>query len=315
MFGIPSSRKPPFSPWHFRPTLGTFVLLIILSTPFGIGTGCDQTKNDSPLCNGYGPSLYLGELDSRLDEISGLAFSRRYPGVFYAHNDSGHQTEIFVMNTERELLGVLWLSGIENQDWEDIAVGPCGGSSCIYIADTGDNEESREAVAFHRIPEPDLDPNTPFGYMRVDSITTTLGKYLDQPHDVEALIVNTMGGLYVFTKQAGGSSIFQGPDSDGGAMKYVGHLNFRPDWLVTAADYHPSGDRVILKVRDHVLEYNLTENLAIGSMLQRDPSIIPAVGEEQGESIGYDPDTGAIYHAAEVQSGDAPALYRMVCAP
>lgn len=37
-------------------------------------------------------------------------------------------------------------------DWEDIAVGPCGSTSCIYIADTGSTGTSD----VYRVEEPDF---------------------------------------------------------------------------------------------------------------------------------------------------------------
>ena len=44
--------------------------------------------------------------------------------------------------------------GGEMWDWEDLSVGDCPSGSCIYIADTGDNQEVRPQVRLLRIPEP-----------------------------------------------------------------------------------------------------------------------------------------------------------------
>lgn len=52
-------------------------------------------------------------------------------------------------STDGKVLERMDVLGAVNHDWEDVAVGPCGADSCIYIADTGDkNSESARNVIY-----------------------------------------------------------------------------------------------------------------------------------------------------------------------
>src|SRR5678816_20005 len=50
--------------------------------------------------------------------------------------------------------GSVHVTGAEIVNWEDIAVAPCPGGSCLYIGDIGDNHASRSSIAIYRVPEP-----------------------------------------------------------------------------------------------------------------------------------------------------------------
>jgi hypothetical protein len=68
------------------------------------------------------------------------------------------------------------------RDVEDLATGPCGDEWCLYMADTGDNQERREVVAIHRLREPEL----------VDGVVQRERfrvRFPDGPRDVESLLV------------------------------------------------------------------------------------------------------------------------------
>lgn len=74
--------------------------------------------------------------DVRINEASGLAASRRHPGVLYTHNDSGDQARIFALDSEDgRTLAEYQITPSDNYDWEDLSVGVCPSNSgtCIYI--------------------------------------------------------------------------------------------------------------------------------------------------------------------------------------
>src|SRR5712691_5556786 len=53
--------------------------------------------------------------------------------------------------------GALLVPGADAIDWEDISLGPCPksiASTCLYLADTGDNLEFRPFVTIYAVPEP-----------------------------------------------------------------------------------------------------------------------------------------------------------------
>src|SRR5690606_37719118 len=65
----------------------------------------------------------MGELDNdAIDEASGLVASHRYPGFLYAHNDSGGDPAVFMIDTLGHYHATIQLEGAENKDWEDIAI-------------------------------------------------------------------------------------------------------------------------------------------------------------------------------------------------
>jgi hypothetical protein len=91
-----------------------------------------------------------------ITDASGLAASHKFKDVLYTHNDGAGGPEIFAINaTSGALISTLKIQGATNHDWEDIAVGPCGESSCIYIADSG-NRHSTSANTIYRVIEPDV---------------------------------------------------------------------------------------------------------------------------------------------------------------
>ncbi|HEX7239912.1 MAG TPA: hypothetical protein VF263_06575, partial [Longimicrobiaceae bacterium] len=135
------------------------------------------------------------ELPQEVRESSGLAASRRTPGVFWTHNDSGGEPEVFAVDSTGRLLGRVRVAGAENKDWEDVAVGPCpGGGSCLYLADTGDNDAKRKDVEVYRVPEPaPADAATaPAEQIRL--------RYPAGARDAEAVFVMPGGDLYLVTK-------------------------------------------------------------------------------------------------------------------
>jgi hypothetical protein len=89
--------------------------------------------------------------DPRIGESSGVAASRRSPGVLWTHNDSGDRPYLFATDTSGAALGTFSVTGARNVDWEDIALGRCAGATCLYLADTGDNNERRSSVALYRL--------------------------------------------------------------------------------------------------------------------------------------------------------------------
>ncbi len=86
-----------------------------------------------------------------VEEISGLAISSRTADVLWAINDSGKgdsRSVLTSLTTDGKHIADTELAGIQNHDWEDIAVGPGPeiGLSYVYIADIGDNDAERRNV-------------------------------------------------------------------------------------------------------------------------------------------------------------------------
>lgn len=88
-----------------------------------------------------------------VDEISGLAKSRRDPHRFWALRDSGPgKREVLYYFAPGGPIRSIPVAGARNVDWEELAA---DGAGNLWIADTGNNAESRKDLALLRVPEPD----------------------------------------------------------------------------------------------------------------------------------------------------------------
>lgn len=138
--------------------------------------------------------------DKRITESSGVAPSRRTPGVLWTHGDSGEPAYLFATDTAGTVRGTFGVTGARNRDWEDIALGPCGRSTCVYLADTGDNNERRSAVALYRVPEPRLPERRPKHVRPTAPAEVLTFRYPDGPHDVEAMWVAPNEDVHLVSK-------------------------------------------------------------------------------------------------------------------
>jgi hypothetical protein len=176
----------------------TALLLGLAATP---APGQTRWKVEPPVSGRVTGSF----ADGRVDESSGAAPSRRMPGVFWTHNDSGDGPLIYASDTSGAALGAFRVAGARNRDWEDIALGPCGAqSSCLYLADTGDNREKQKTVAIYRLPEPSLPAKHPLRIEDTRPAESLRIRYPDGPHDVEAMWVAPNGDMHLVTKGRSG---------------------------------------------------------------------------------------------------------------
>ena len=158
----------------------------------------------------------------RVPEASGVAFSQRTPGVVWTHNDS-KKPIVWALSDKGAVLGSVHVTGAGIVNWEDIAVAPCPGGSCLYIGDIGDNLASRSSITIYRTPEPA--PNA----KATDQVETMYAKYPDRPRDAEALIVLPKGDMFVVTKgEDGPSYVYRIPtpfrNGETVTLEWIGHV-------------------------------------------------------------------------------------------
>ncbi|HEA68210.1 MAG TPA: hypothetical protein ENI07_15530 [Desulfobacterales bacterium] len=144
-------------------------------------------------------------------ESSGLVKSRKYPGVYWTHNDSGNSARIFAITKIGKIIKPKWFKGkykgIEiikatNIDWEDIAT---DGEDNLVIGDFGNNWSARQDLRLYVIKEPN-----PYETLKAGILKKINFKYPDQTEypskkrvfDAEALFVKN-GRYYILTKHRG----------------------------------------------------------------------------------------------------------------
>jgi hypothetical protein len=269
-----------------------------------------------PACDAYGLPIVVGRLRGPdLVETSGIAVSRKNPGVLWAHNDSGDGPYLYAVTADGAYLGRLVLVGVKAVDWEDLALGPCGDDECLYVADTGDNRGRRTDCAVYRVPEPAVG-NAAFGEIGSTDWERFPYRFPDGPHNAEALAVHPDGSVYLITKRAGAAGFYVFPELTRDApvvLDRVGDLQIGdggPWSRATAADIHRGGSRLLVRTYMTAWEWRVPSGMPFASVVDLDGDPVPTGTDRQGEAIAYDPADGSILHTSE---GDRPPLWRVVC--
>ena len=181
--------------------------------------------------------------DPRIVESSGLALSRRHPGVVWTHNDSGDQARLFAVGSDGRTRAVLTLAGVEARDWEAVAAGRDDrGRPALFAGDIGDNNGVWPEVAVYRVTEPAVlrDATVPAVRYRL--------RYADGPRDAEALLIDPRSNrLYVATKAQIGGGLYQAPSHlDPTGINVLHHIARVPP-VVTDGAFLPSGRGFVLR--------------------------------------------------------------------
>jgi hypothetical protein len=303
------------STWSTLPLLVGFLLLgpVVLS-----GTA---HASECPTFEDRGKRVADLE-DEAITESSGLAASRTMPGLFWTHNDSGGEAQLFLFDTKGTDRGTLRLSDVKPTDWEDMAIGACPRSPeveetdstpCVYVADIGDNDAERDTVSIQRFREPTLDTSSNSAVEHtVEEIVSYRFRYEDGPRDAEALLAHPKTGhLYVVSKDRdqGVSGIYRVPnptvglDEDDvleaeriGAFDYSDASFFGK--LATAGDIAPSGDHLSIRTYSRVYTYCVTGE-SFESVFEASPKMATPLPTAQGESIAYGRDGETLWLTSE----------------
>jgi hypothetical protein len=272
----------------------------------------------------------LGLLPDELGESSGLATSRIQPGVLWSHNDSGDGPNLYAIDLSGRLLAIVPVSGATALDWEDIASGPCPtgmpASSCLYVADTGDNTRVRSELTVYIVVEPLLD-GTGAGPPTLEARSFRY-RYPDEPHDTEALVVLPDGDVTVVSKgRTGTIDFFVFPAAGiadalaSGAVlvaRHRGNTGIAPDArigrLVTGAAVTPDGRMLAVRTYTEVFFFEAAGINSADGRSWRDLGRPCFLGdtEPQGEAIEHlDADTWLL--TSERAMGRPGAIYRVQC--
>lgn len=135
-------------------------------------------------------------------EASGLAASRRSPGVWWLHDDSGGPSVLYAVDARGGKIGALRLTDTRNDDWEDLAAFTREGKHWLLVADTGDNGGDRKTIQLHIVEEPARAQLAPERETKLAPAWTIRARYEDGAHDCEAVAVDPgEGAVYLLTKR------------------------------------------------------------------------------------------------------------------
>lgn len=253
--------------------------------------------------------------DRRVKESSGLAASRRTPGLFWTHNDSGDGPFLYAFGADGRRRGVWRVSGARADDWEDMAAGPGPqpGRAYLYVGDIGDNDRSRPHVTVYRVPEPSVGPadadSTRWEPRPTAPAEAIRLKYPDGRHNAEALVVHpSTGDIYVVVKTgqaACGVYKLAAARATAGVNTLERTAEFRSPSplgsLVTGADIAPDGRRVVLCDYLQAYELRLPEapDAPFDDVWRQTPAAVPVAPRRQGEAVCYRPDGAALALTSE----------------
>jgi hypothetical protein len=246
-----------------------------------------------------------------LPEGSGLAASRRTPGRFWSHNDSGDAV-LFALDANGRVTGRLALPGATVDDWEAVAVGSCPSGSCLYVADIGDNTAHRQQITIYRAAEPDAAT----GPIQVTGVFHAT--YPDRAQDAEALLVAGDGRLYIVTKgDTGPVSLYRFPAElrPGTTMRLerVGEPRVPATKdRITDGTVSPDGQWIVLRTARALIFYRASDLLA-GNWREAGRETLAALGEPQGEGVTFGSDN-SLYLMSEGGGRKKPGAFaRLTC--
>lgn len=274
----------------------------------GAGDSGSSTATCS-MCASYGTPMTLGRVTlAGLNNMSGMGVSRRNPGVLYVHNDLT-RAEFFALSESAALLATFTFPATTVVDMEDMAVGHCPAGSCVYLADTGDNNVTRTSYAIVRTPEPEVVASTQAP--AAPPTTTVLAEKLsfsfpDGSHNTESLLVDPGSDtLYVITKVTSiPSTVYRLPAIFGGppmvAQKVLTLTVPTPaDGPATGASAQPCGAGFLLRTNTILYEFRLPAGAPFEAAFSVAPVSVPLAVETKGEAVAYRLDGAGYFTTGE----------------
>lgn len=140
----------------------------------------------------------IAKLPEKLNEISGLCFLN--DTVLVGHNDGGNDPILYFINLKGKVIHLVEVTEAKNNDWEDLAT---DGKGHIYIADIGNNNNSRKKLHIYKIPTWNILKKDKVAAEEIEFTYAEQTEYpadeKDMHFDGEALAYYK-DSLYIFTK-------------------------------------------------------------------------------------------------------------------
>lgn len=272
---------------------------------------CAPIALAGPDCRPFSTDIALPQ---ELVETSGVAVGRLDPGLLWTHNDDG--SDLFAIDSTG-VVRAAWRIRPRLRDWEDIEAAQCEAhGSCLYLADTGDNEERRPPgdARIARIAEPSVGAAGD-GELAAEIFPI---RFPDGPRDVEALFVLPGERLFVVTKgRSHPVTVYAYPPplrADTVTLREVQRLGTDAAGLpdqVTGASASPRGDVVAVRSYQALEFFRVVQDtLARGE----DGSVnLRPLRESQGEAIGLGADGLVVLTSEAGFFARAPGMNLLRC--
>lgn len=250
----------------------------------------------------FSPGKKLGMLKSKkLEEVSGLAASISNPGMLWTLNDSNNPAEVYLIDQETNIRMTCKLEGVENRDWEEIAVGPGPetGKQYVYVGDIGDNLAAHEHKFIYRFEEPVLKKGKEkVNISHVDVIRFSLS---DERRDAEAFFVDPRTrDIYIISKWKSPVDLYRLKYSSSTESTEVAQrIGTLPLSTVVASSFNIDGSELLVKNYKGVFYFKRQGDMSVAAMLKQPPIQLPYEKEPQGEAIAWSATGDGYYTLSE----------------
>lgn len=265
---------------------------------------------EEEVCTAYGAPEDTVEVDTSAIpdfQASGLAAARTEDEVYFTHDDNKGVAELYLIRGDGSFLVTQTIEGAVNEDWEDIAPGPCPATvdaeHCLWIGDIGDNEKLRASIDVWVVRE-----------STAASATAVRCSFIypeGKKRDAEALFVAPDGTLRIVTKDYDGAKVFSAatPKCDGGAPQtLVEETEIALEERVTGAAMNPEGTAVVLRG-----ENNKAWTWTGCTLSLNDPPTDVNLGTQpKGEAVTFAND-GSLVSTSEIIKNEPFRLWRTRC--
>jgi len=243
-------------------------------------------------------------------ESSGIAVTDPEIKSFWTHNDSGDNSELYLISSSTgELVSTVELEGAKNNDWEDMSHFESDGRQWLMVADVGDNGLKRKDCKLYLFELSALGTQTKQTIEKKD-VHELEFEYEDGPHDCEAVAVTRDGEAVLLVEkrfnpfESGSAGVYQidlpAKLKDTGKLlaKRIAGISA---WAITGMDIAPDRQSLIIRsylgaqlYRKQNPQQTWQEVLALDK-----PKLVQLPAQQQGEAICYAPDGQSVLITSE----------------
>lgn len=255
----------------------------------------------------------IGKITNRkIQEVSGIAESRRQKDILWMINDSGDDPMLYAVSFDGRLLTSVMVIGAQNVDWEDLASFDYEGRPYLLIADAGNNTVERSTFALYIVEEP-----MP-GVATVDTAWTITFAFQDGAQDCEAVAVDAEARkILLVSKRDVPSTLYElslkPADASIQTAVRLGRVTTvvqpKPEEIKDSLDRHhaqltsldlaPDGSAAALLTYRRLYLYRIAEGAPWSAVFQSEPLVFEFPQLRQAESVCFSRDGHTLFITSE----------------